>query len=77
MSRASSGMLCPLCGKYSSVCREKFWRHAGDVPYVYGTGFMDCRASGFSPEMAALMRVNKDAGRHAYRCEDGTWIGES
>lgn len=77
MSAASAGMLCPLCKKYSSMCRGKFWRHAGNVSYVIGSGFMDCRASGFSFEMATLMRANKDAGRHPYRCEDGTWIGAS
>ena len=75
MSAASSGMLCPLCMKYSSMSRGKFWRHAGNVAYAYGSGFMDCRASGFSIEMATLMRANKDAGRHPCRCEDGTWIG--
>jgi hypothetical protein len=49
--------------------------HKGNVSYVVGTGFMECRASGFSPEMAERMRTNQDAGRHAYRCADGTWIG--
>lgn len=78
MSRASGGTTCPLCKRYASLTvRGMLYVHKGNVSYVVGTGFMDCRASGFSLEMADLMRANKDAGRHPYRCEDGTWIGES
>lgn len=75
MSRASGGTTCPLCGKYSSLTvRRTLYRHAGSVSFLTRPGFMTCRASGFSPETATVMRKNKDAGRHAYRNEDGSWI---
>ena len=75
MGRASSGGTCPLCGKYASfTVTGKLYRHRGSVRAMIGAGFRECRASGTTLEIAGRMRVNLDAGRHAYRNEDGSWI---
>lgn len=73
---AARGMTCPLCRKYASItARGTLYQHKGDIRYLVSSRFAECLASKASPEMAEMMRQNRDAGRHAYRCEDGTWIG--
>lgn len=70
------GRTCPLCQKFATLTsRGILSTHLGDVRYLVSSRFAECLASKASPEMAEMMRQNRDAGRHAYRCEDGTWIG--
>jgi hypothetical protein len=75
VGRASSGGTCPLCGNYASfTATGKLYRHKGNQTALASARRLECRASGATFEVARRLRANRDAGRHAYRNEDGTWL---
>lgn len=75
MGHASHGGTCPLCRNYASfTATGKLYRHPGDVRALVSNRRMECRASGATYEVAQRLRANHDAGRHAHRNEDGSWL---
>jgi hypothetical protein len=75
MGHASHGGSCPLCGNYASrTATGKLYRHKGNTPKLIAAGRVECRASGATFEVAQSLKANKDAGRHAHRNEDGSWL---
>lgn len=75
MGHASSGGTCPLCRNYASfTATGKLYRHRGNDRALASARRLECRASGATFEVAQRLRANKDAGRNAYRNEDGSWL---
>ena len=75
MGRASSGGTCPLCRNYASfTVTGKLYQHQGNDRALASARRLGCCGSGATFEVAQRLRVNKDAGRHAYRNEDGSWL---
>jgi hypothetical protein len=75
VGRAGSGGTCPLCRNYASfTVTGRLYRHKGVSMAPGGWSQLDCRASGATLEVAYRLRVNRDAGRHAHRNEDGSWL---
>jgi hypothetical protein len=72
---AGHGGTCPLChNPVSFTATGKLYRHKGNGRALASARRLECRASGATFEVARRLRANKDAGRHAHRNEDGTWL---
>lgn len=75
MGRASAGGTCPLCRGYASfTVTGRLYRHLGNLRALTSARRLECRASGATLEVAYRLRANQDAGRHAHRNEDGSWL---